>query len=128
MIKERKGNLLQADAPMIAHQVNCQGVMGAGNRQTDPGKSLNCRPVSGISAALQKEQGSPSWRLLSDAAEGFAALCGTSVCREYSHRQKIRYRLCSTETEPDCHDVPGSTAGIIADCHSRLSGMRACRR
>ena len=30
MIKERKGNLLQADAPMIAHQVNCQGVMGAG--------------------------------------------------------------------------------------------------
>lgn len=30
MIKERKGNLLQADTPMIAHQVNCQGVMGAG--------------------------------------------------------------------------------------------------
>lgn len=29
MIKERKGNLLQADTPMIAHQVNCQGVMGA---------------------------------------------------------------------------------------------------
>ena len=30
MIKERKGDLLQADTPMIAHQVNCQGVMGAG--------------------------------------------------------------------------------------------------
>ena len=30
MLKERKGNLLQADTPMIAHQVNCQGVMGAG--------------------------------------------------------------------------------------------------
>ena len=30
LIRERKGNLLQADAPMIAHQVNCQGVMGAG--------------------------------------------------------------------------------------------------
>ena len=29
MIKERKGNLLQADTPMIAHQVNCQDVMGA---------------------------------------------------------------------------------------------------
>ena len=36
MIKERKGNLLQADTPMIAHQVNCQGVMA----------------VSGIPAAL----------------------------------------------------------------------------
>lgn len=30
MIKERKGDLLQTDAPMIAHQVNCRGVMGAG--------------------------------------------------------------------------------------------------
>ena len=30
MIKERKGNLLRSDAAIIAHQVNCQGVMGAG--------------------------------------------------------------------------------------------------
>lgn len=30
MIKERKGDLLQTDAPMIAHQVNRRGVMGAG--------------------------------------------------------------------------------------------------
>ena len=30
MIKERKGDLLRSDAAIIAHQVNCQGVMGAG--------------------------------------------------------------------------------------------------
>ena len=28
MIKERKGDLLRSDAAIIAHQVNCQGVMG----------------------------------------------------------------------------------------------------
>ena len=30
MIKERKGDLLRSDAAIIAHQVNCQGIMGAG--------------------------------------------------------------------------------------------------
>ena len=30
MIKERKGDLLRSDVAIIAHQVNCQGVMGAG--------------------------------------------------------------------------------------------------
>ena len=30
MVKERKGDLLRSDAAIIAHQVNCQGVMGAG--------------------------------------------------------------------------------------------------
>ena len=30
MIKERKGNLLRSDAAIIAHQVNCLGIMGAG--------------------------------------------------------------------------------------------------
>ena len=28
MIKERKGNLLRSDAAIIAHQVNCLGIMG----------------------------------------------------------------------------------------------------
>ena len=28
MIKERKGDLLRSDAAIIAHQVNCQGIMG----------------------------------------------------------------------------------------------------
>ena len=30
MIKERKGNLLRSDAAIIAHQVNCLGIMEAG--------------------------------------------------------------------------------------------------
>ena len=29
-IKHITGNVLDSDAPIIAHQVNCQGVMGAG--------------------------------------------------------------------------------------------------
>ena len=28
MIKERKGDLLRSDAAIIAHQVNCLGIMG----------------------------------------------------------------------------------------------------
>lgn len=30
MIKEMQGNLLESDAEILAHQVNCKGIMGAG--------------------------------------------------------------------------------------------------
>ena len=30
MIIEKQGNLMQANAWIVAHQVNCKGVMGAG--------------------------------------------------------------------------------------------------
>ena len=129
MIKERKGNLLRSDAAIIAHQVNCQGVMGAGVARQIRHRILTAEQYRAYQQLCRKNKeellGSCSLmlRMDTDVTQYVAHL----FCREYSHRQRIRYRLCSTETEPDCHDVPGSTAGIVAGCHSRLSGMRACR-
>ena len=55
MIKERKGDLLRSDAAIIAHQVNCQGVMGGRRSQADPASYFDGRTVSSIPAALQEK-------------------------------------------------------------------------
>lgn len=55
MIKERKGDLLRSDAAIIAHQVNCLGIMGGRRSQADPASYFDSRTVSDIPADLQEE-------------------------------------------------------------------------
>lgn len=93
MIKERKGNLLQEDTPMIAHQVNCQGVMGAGIARQIRKNLLTAGQYREYQQLCKKNREAPSWCLLFDAEEGYAALCGSSVCRKCSHRKRAGYRI-----------------------------------
>ena len=54
MIKEVKGNLLDVQSGVIAHQVNCQGVMGAACREADPVKIIVCQPVPVLPVQMQE--------------------------------------------------------------------------